>query len=195
MPISILPQDQDGQKIFNAISSFFCTFGIGKLLHQCNAQKEKGVPVLDIFKYKLCNVFSNRSMYMQQKIRSFREAFSKNTFYRFLNNPKINWLRFTTLLSRKVADTVESLTDADRVNAFVVDDSLFERTSCKKTELGSRVFDHVSMKYRKGYRLMTLGWTDGKTFLPVNSSLLASSKRSRSFQDLQILSSAGDGMP
>jgi len=163
---------------FNAISSFLHTFEIGKLLRKCNAQKEKGVPVLDIFKYKLCNVFSDRSMYMQQKTGSFREAFSKNTFYRFLNDPKINWLRFTTLLSRNVADTVKPLTDADRVNAFVVDDSLFERTSCKKTELGSRVFDHVSMKYRKGYRLMTLGWTDGNTFLPVNSSLLASSKES-----------------
>ena len=34
------------------------------------------------------------------------------------------------------------------------------------------------MKYRKGYRLMTLGWTDGNTFLPVNSCLLASSKES-----------------
>ena len=117
-------------------------------------------------------------MYMQQKTGSFRESFSKNTFYRFLNDPKINWLRFTTLLSKRVADTVEPLTDADRVNAFIVDDSLFERTSCKKTELGSRVFDHVSMKYRKGYRLMTLGWTDGNTFLPVSSSLLASSKAS-----------------
>lgn len=178
MPISILPQDKEGQELFNAISSFLHTFEIGKLLRKCNAQKEKGVPVLDIFKYKLCNVFSDRSMYMQQKTGSFREAFSKNTFYRFLNDPKINWLRFTTLLSRNVADTVEPLTDADRVNAFVVDDSLFERTSCKKTELGSRVFDHVSMKYRKGYRLMTLGWTDGNTFLPVNNSLLASSKES-----------------
>ena len=175
---SIITQDHDGQELFNAISSFFRSFGIGDLLRKCNAQKEKGVPVLDIFKYKLCNVFSDRSMYMQQKTGSFRETFSKNTFYRFLNNPKINWLRFTTLLSQKVADTVEPLTGDDRVNAFVVDDSLFERTSCKKTELGSRVFDHVSMKYRKGYRLMTLGWTDGNTFLPVNSCLLASSKES-----------------
>ena len=178
MPNSILPQDQDGQDIFNAISSFFCTFGIGNLLRKCNAQKEKGVPILDIFKYKLCNVFSDRSMYMQQKTGSFRESFSKNTFYRFLNSPKTNWLRFTTLLSKKVADKVEPLTNDDRVNAFVVDDSLFERTSCKKTELGSRVFDHTSMKYRKGYRLMTLGWTDGNTFLPINSCLLASSKES-----------------
>ena len=117
-------------------------------------------------------------MYMQQKTGSFREPFSKNTFYRFLNSPKTNWLRFTTLLSKKVADTVKPLTADDRVNAFVIDDSLFERASCKKTGLGSRVFDHVSMKYRKAYRLMTLGWTDGNTFLPVNSSLLASSKES-----------------
>ena len=176
MPNSILPQDQDGQDLFNAISSFFCTFGIGNLLRMCNAQKEKGVPILDIFKYKLCNVFSDRSMYMQQKTGSFKESFSKNTFYRFLNSPKTNWLRFTTLLSKKVVDKVEPLTDDERVNAFIVDDSLFERTSCKKTELGSRVFDHTSMKYRKGYRLMTLGWTDGNTFLPINSCLLASSK-------------------
>ena len=178
MPISIIPQNQDGQKIFNAITSFFHTFGVGNLLRKCNAQKEKVVPVLDIFKYKLCNVFSDRSMYMQQKTGSFKEAFSKNTFYRFLNNPKINWMRFTTLLSKEVSDKVEPLTDESRVNAFVVDDSLFERTSCKKTELGSRVFDHTSMKYCKGYRLMTLGWTDGNTFLPINSSLLASSKES-----------------
>ena len=146
MPNSILPQDQDGQVLFNAISSFFCKFEIGNLLRKCNAQKEKGVPVLDIFKYKLCNIFSDRSMYMQQKTGSFRESFSKNTFYRFLSNPKTNWLRFTTLLSRKVADTIETLTDSDRVNVFIVDDSLFERTSCKQTELGSRVFDHTSMK-------------------------------------------------
>ena len=176
MPISILPQDKDGQELFNAISTFFSTFRIGNLLHKCNAQKEKGVPVIDIFKYKLCNVFADRSMYMQQKTGSFKESFSKNTFYRFLNSQKTNWLRFTPLLSKKVADAVEPLTSEDRVNAFVVDDSLFERTSCKQTELGSRVFDHTSMKYCKGFRLMTLGWTDGNTFLPVNSCLLASSK-------------------
>ena len=95
MPISILPQDHDGQELYNAISSFFSNFKVGNLLRKCNAQKEKGIPVLDVFKYKLCNVFSDRSMYMQQKTGSFKESFSKNTFYRFLNSPKTNWLRFT----------------------------------------------------------------------------------------------------
>lgn len=68
------------------------------------------------------------------------------------------------------------LTSEDRVNAFIVDDSLFERTSCRKTELGSKVFDHVSMRYTKGSRLMALSWTDGNTLIPVNRTLLASSK-------------------
>ena len=74
-------------------------------------------------------------MYMQQRTGSFHESFSKNTFYRFLNSTKTNWLKFTTLLSKAVADTIEPLTGSDRINTFVVDDSLFERTSCKKTEL------------------------------------------------------------
>lgn len=47
-----------------------------------------------------------------------------------------------------------------------------------KTELGSRVFDHVDMTYRKGYRMLTLGWSDGNTLIPVNSCLVASSKES-----------------
>ena len=76
MPASILPQNQDEKELFNAISSFFSRFKIGNLLRACNAQKEKGVPVTRIFKYKLCNVFTGRSMYMQQRTGSFRESFS-----------------------------------------------------------------------------------------------------------------------
>ena len=174
--MSIIPQNQDEMELNNAISSFFSSFKISELLHKCNANKEKGVPVIKIFKYKMCNVFSGRSMYMQQKTNSFKEDFSKNTFYRFLDSTKTNWLRFTSLLSKKAVDTIEPLTNEDRINAFIIDDSLFGRTSCKSTELASKVFDHCAMKFKQGYRLLTLGWTDGNTFLPVNSCLLASSK-------------------
>lgn len=176
MPVSILPQNHTKSEIFPIISSFLSTFKIGALLRKCNAKKERGVSLLKIFQYKFCSIFNGRSMYMQQKTGTYQGDFSKNTFYRFLNDPKINWLRFTSLLSKSIADTIEPLTNEERVNAFVVDDSLFERTGCKKTELASKVFDHVSMKFSKGYRLMTVGWTDGNTFLPINSSLLASSK-------------------
>lgn len=94
MPISIIPQNQEERELDNAISSFFSKFKIGGLLRKCNAQKEKGVPVIRIFKYKMCNIFADRSMYMQQKTGSYRESFSKNTFYRFLNCAKTNGKRW-----------------------------------------------------------------------------------------------------
>ena len=179
--MSIISQNDQKNELSNAISSFIYAYHVGNLLRKCNAGKEKGVPVMDIFLYKLCNVFKKASMYMQMKTDSFHESFSKNTYYRFLNSVKTNWLRFTTLLSKAVADSVEPLTSADRVNAFIIDDSTFERTSGKHTELASKIFDHCSMKYKTGYRLMTLGWTDGNTFLPVNSTLLASSKKKNQY--------------
>ena len=174
--MSIISQNNTKSELSNSISSFFSKYHIGNLLRKCNANKEKGVPVIRIFMYKLCNVFKKASMYMQMKTDSYHESFSKNTYYRFLNSAKTNWLRFTSLLSKAVANTIEPLTSDDRINAFVIDDSLFERTSGRHTELASKVFDHCSMKFKTGYRLMTLGWTDGNTFLPVNSTLLASSK-------------------
>ena len=139
--------------------------------------KEKGVPAISLLRYKLGNIFVGRSMYMQQRSGSFKEGFSKNTFYRFLNSTKTNWLRFTSLLAADIVNNdLKNLTDQKRTNVFIVDDSLFNRSSCKKTELGSRVFDHTDMTYKKGYRMLTLSWSDGNTLIPVNSCLVASSK-------------------
>lgn len=77
-----------------------------------------------------------------------------------------------------INDEVKDLTDEKRSNVFILDDTLFNRTSCKRTEPGSKVFNHTNMRYKKGFRLLTLGWSDGNTFLPVNSCLMASSKES-----------------
>lgn len=148
-------------------------------MKKCNGTKEKGVPAISLFRYRLGTVFSDRSMYMQMRTGSFKEDFSKNAVYRFLNSAKTKWLRFTTALASTIInDEVKELTDEKRSNVFILDDTLFNRTSCKKTELGSKVFDHTDMHYKKGFRLLTLGWSDGNTFLPVNSCLMASSKES-----------------
>ena len=179
----MISQDQNEHEVLNAIHNFLCNFAIGKLLKTCNAMKQKGVPIMDVFIYKLCNAFTDRSMYMQMQTGVFNEDFSKNTVYRFMNDPKVNWLRFTSMLSRKAAESLEPLTDESRINAFVIDDTLFSRTGYKGTELASSLFDHVSGTHQKGFRLITLGWTDGNTFLPVNSSLLASSNPNSNFPD------------
>jgi len=178
--MSILTQNNTDEKaLLDCIQRFFSNHHVGMILKKCNGTKEKGVPSISLLRYKLGNIFVGRSMYMQQRTGSFKEDFSKNTFYRFLNSTKTNWLRFTSLLAADIVNNdIKDLTDESRKNVFIIDDSLFNRSSCKKTELGSKVFDHTSMRFEKGYRMLTLSWSDGNTLIPVNSCLLASSKES-----------------
>ena len=175
-----IPQNYiDEATLVDCIQRFFSKHHVGKILKKCNGTKEKGVPAISILRYKLGNIFVGRSMYMQQRSGSFKESFSKNTFYRFLNSTKTNWLRFTSLLAADVVNNdIKNLTSDERKNVFIIDDSIFNRSGCKKTELSSRVFDHTGMNYKKGYRMLTLSWSDGNTLIPVNSCLLASSKSS-----------------
>ena len=45
-------------------------------------------------------------------------------------------MRFTTLLSTKIATSaITKLTDEKRVNALIIDDTMFERNSSNKVEL------------------------------------------------------------
>jgi hypothetical protein len=102
-------------------------------------------------------------------------SFGKDTMYRFLNSTSINWMKFTTLLSAKIAtSTITKLTDEKRINVLIIDDTMFDRNSSKKVELLTKVYDHAKKKYTLGFRLLTLGWSDENTFLPVNGCLLSS---------------------
>ena len=139
---------ENGNEISSSVTNFMTQFQIGKLLFKCNAGKAKGIPVIEVFRYLFCLIFSDRSMYMQWKTGIFDGSFCKNTVYRFLNNAKINWSRFTTLLSSRIInDFMKPLTDESRKDVFIIDDSLFDRSRSNKTELLAKVFDHCSMKY------------------------------------------------
>ena len=168
-------ESADEKNVSASIVNFLTAYGILSLLSKCGGSKLKGIPLKELFTYTLTNAFRMGSFYMQHKLGKVRESFSKNTYYRFLMNPRTNWLRFTTMLSERIINGhIRPLTFENRDDCFVIDDSLYERTGFKRTELASWVFDHVSMRCKKGFRLLTLGWTDGCTFLPINYSLLAS---------------------
>ena len=174
--MSIVPSNPSDEKnISCSIRFFLTTFHVAQLLRICSITKLKGVSTMELFTYILGNAFRNGSFYMQNRVGSFRENFAKNTYYRFFQNVHANWLRFTTLLSERIVNRyLRPLTSDNRDDCFIIDDSLYERAGYKQTELAARVFDHVDRKYRKGFRLLTLGWTDGCTFLPINFSLLSS---------------------
>ena len=44
-------------------------------------------------------------------------------------------------------------------------------------DLLAKVYDQAKLAYRFGFRMLTLGWSDGSTFLPVNSILLSTENK------------------
>lgn len=167
--------DIENEKRFSTrIQKFFRRYQISDILKKSNAYKTQGFSVVTLVEYLFCLVFRNRSMFLDMQSKK-APGFRKDTIYRLKNATHINWLRFTTLLSSKIiTETIEPLTDEKRRNAFIVDDSLFERKGSAKVELLAKVFDHASHRYTRGFRMLTLGWSDGVTFMPVNSCLLSS---------------------
>lgn len=168
--------------ISSSIINFFKNYANSSIFRASNAYKTKGVPVPKLFQYLFALIFSNRSMYMNMLTGKHNEDFSKNTVYRFLNLPCINWMKFTTMVSSKIINTfLLRLTSENRINVLIIDDTMFERNSSKKVELLSKIYDHAKKTYKHGFRLLTLGWSDGNTFIPVNGCLLSSAnKKNRS---------------
>ena len=76
------------------------------------------------------------------------------------------------------------LTRPERVRVFVLDDSVIKRNRSKNVELLARVYDHVEHKYQKGFTMLTLGWSDGYSFVPVGFNMLSSAKESNRYQEI-----------
>ena len=171
--VAVDPHDQ--KECDDAAARFLKRFEIVRLLGECGAYKEKGVPIGVIILYIFNLMFSPMSMYYQIKMGAFHEEFSKNTVYRFLGNVHMNWHRFLLRLSSAVIRYIAGLTDdSNNRYALLVDDTPLPKCG-RAMELVSKYFNHVTMGYEYGYRVLTLAWTDGITTVPVRYSILASS--------------------
>lgn len=171
----------------NTQNKFSCAIKelkIGKLLRQSNITKNCGVPAFEVFQFLLLLVFQGKNLFRFLNSKHKDQAVSKNTYYRFLNETSYNWKKFLSLLAAKVTTAFDRLTRPERVKAFVLDDSVIKRNRSKKVELLARVYDHVEHKFQKGFTLLTLGWTDGYSFIPVGFNMLSSAKKQNRYQEV-----------
>lgn len=181
---SITQDNQNDNQISKTIKRFFARFYVASALKTAGAYHKKGTSVTQIFQYLFLLIFSNRSMYMNLLSGRNTPAFAKDTVYCFMKSTQINWIRFTTILaSRIIKDAVVPLNNADRENVLCIDDSMFERNRSKKVELLAKTYGHAKHAYKFGFRMLTLGWTDGSTFLPVNSILLSTDNKKKSIEN------------
>lgn len=166
--------ENDNNKEYS-INKFFRENNISKIMKQSNFNKEKGVSSLLILKFIFVLIFTNKNLYRLLETKKELLSFSKDVVYRFLNSVHYNWAKFLIILSSNVVrEKISTLTAEDRINVFIVDDSTYSRNRSKNVELLARVKDHVSNKYIKGFKLLTLGWSDGNSFIPLAFNLLSS---------------------
>ncbi len=167
---------------------------ISSLLPQCGIRKDARTiagevsgekrSAFEIFQFLLMMVFQGCNLYRFLGSKKQDIACSKSTYHRFLSNEHYNWTRFITLLAARVINVFDKLTKDTRFRALVIDDSVIGRKRSKSVELLAFVFDHVIGKSIRGFNLLTIGWTDGFSFIPVAFNMLSSAKQEKRFKEI-----------
>ena len=171
--MNIVSRNETEKQVESIVSQFCKKHRLGTRLKDANINKLNGYSSLSVFQFVFSLVFSGRNLwrYLEREVAEFQ----KDTVYRFLNNPRYNW----RILLLKIAGyiiqfTLLPLTAIEREKVLILDDSLYSRNRSKTVELLAKVFDHTTMRFAKGFRMLTLGWSDGNSFIPVNFALLSS---------------------
>ena len=174
---------QEATRLEGAVKTFFDNFSVGTLLNSCGIKKLKGVSPLAIFEAIFLLAFQGNNFYRGIVVNS-QLGFQKDVAYDLLENPRYNWRRFLLRLAAKIITVLDLLTGEEREKVLVVDDSDYDRARSKTVELLARIFDHNSGKYLKGFKLLTLGWGDGTTFLPLDFVLRSSANVANRIQGI-----------
>ena len=192
---TILPENTAAEnRSASYVATFFKEHKIGKALRQSNFSKQKGFPCKDLLQFLVMLVFMGKNLWRYLDTDAGNAPFQKDAVYRFLNNCSYNWRKFLLLISSKIIQSrIVPLTNEKRINVFIIDDSLFSRSRSKAVELLARVYDHVEHKYVRGFRMLTLGWSDGNTFLPLAFSLLSSEKEKNRFKGMNAVDKRTNG--
>lgn len=169
--------DQNNQ-LQKELKSVFRELEIVKHLRKAGITKKFGFTTSYLFQLVFCLIFHHKSWFTLLNSKKGDRYPAKDSVYRFLNHSKFAWRRFLTYLSVHAIQKVEQLTDTKRPKVFIIDDSMFDRNRSKKVELLARCMNHSSLtkRFYKGFRMLTLGWSDGFTFMPLDFTLLSSKK-------------------
>jgi len=164
-------------------SDYFSRLKVGSILNKTGITKTKGASPLELFTIVFNLAFIGKNFF-EGVVRNKKIAVGKDAVYDFLNSSTYNWRRFTLFLCGRIYFLIKNLLDDSSEEVLIIDDSTYDRSRSKKVELLARVFDHTTHKYLKGFRLLTLGWSDGNSFLGVDFALLSSAKEANRYNEI-----------
>lgn len=172
----MIAQKEQKNQLPKEIQPAFKELKVLQHLRNAGFKKRFGFSCAYLFQIIFVLIFHHKNWFRLLETERGELFPGKDAVYRFLNHPGYAWRRFLTSLSAETAKKVSSLTSKNRITAFIVDDSMYERNRSKAVELLARFWDHAKRCHYQGFRMLTLGWSDGHTFLPVDFSLLSSNK-------------------
>ena len=173
MPNMLMNFTTNNENISSHVKKFSHQFKIGGILQACGACKQKGIKVMKVFHYLNSLLWCNITMNRDQRTRNHGNLVRKDTCHRFLQSVSTDWNKFLSLLAKAII--CKSFLPLRRKDCegkekpffLIADDSSYYRNRSKKVELSARNWDHALGRYYKGFRMLTLAWTDGISVLPV----------------------------
>ena len=156
---------------FGVFAYYFSKLKLGTILNKSGITKTKGASPLELFTIVFNLAFIGKNLF-EGVVRNKKIQVGKDAVYNFLNSSTYNWRRFLLLVSNRIYIIISHFLDDSSEEVLIFDDSTYDRSRSKTVELLSRVFDHTTGRYLKGFRMLTLGWSDGNTFSGVDFALL-----------------------
>ena len=178
----ITSNSQADIQVLDQIDDFFDKFHFGTLLDRCGIRKRHGYSVRSLIKAIFSLPFIGKNFFRGIVINDNADV-GKDAAYDLLKGCTYNWRRLLLTLGARLHCIFDSLTSDQRDSVLIIDDSPYDRSRSKKVELLSRVFDHSTGRYLKGFRLLTLCWSDGVSCLPLDFALLSSAKQKNRFHE------------
>lgn len=151
-------------QIFGKIDNFFNKFKIATSLHRCGIRKRHGHSVRSLIMAVFTLPFMGKNFFRGIVIND-NLTFGKDAAYEVLKGCKSNWRRLLLILGVQLYVFFKRLTDETRESVLIVDDSPYDRSRSKAVELLSRVWDHSNGRFIKGFRMLTICWSDGVSCL------------------------------
>jgi len=165
---------KDAQAPVGGILGFIAGKKVKSALKALGVVKTRGLDAVGILELlillPLLGVFSIHS-FLDSPFASLSLA-RKDTFYRLLNNPLVDWRRLHYGFVKHFLSMSHAPADGSpaRPRCWVVDDTIGAKTG-RRIEGVGMLFDHVIHRYVLGFKYLVLGYWDGTSFIPADFSV------------------------
>ena len=150
------------------------TFKLKSLCRQVGFQKQEGYSAFEVISLMLMlplMILKSVNALYRSEFRQVTDM-KKDAIYRLKNNEKMPWRDLLLSVAKSFVKQVNPNKEVATNSAFILDDTTEEKTG-RRIEQISYIYDHVAGKKgsKLGFKNLTLGLFDGKSFSPLDFSL------------------------